>query len=134
MKILVFAHQLVVGGTPLNGIELAAGLRDVGGHDVVVLPRRARWTLFLRCKELRFIAAPQANIYPSPARMKALRAAVSVEKPDLIHVWDWFQCLDAYYAVHLPLQSSDGRHRYVHECHSDLAQVAAHHLRYAGAC
>ena len=101
MKILVFAHQLVVGGTPLNGIELAAGLRDVGGHDVVVFATPGPMEPRVRCKELRFIAAPQANIYPSPARMKALRAAVSVEKPDLIHVWDWFQCLDAYYAVHL---------------------------------
>ena len=24
------------------------------------------------------------------------------EKPDVIHSWDWWQCLDAYYSVHLP--------------------------------
>ena len=36
MKILVFLHELVVGGTILNCIELATALRDVHGHEVVL--------------------------------------------------------------------------------------------------
>ena len=36
MKILVFAYQLVMSGTVVNAIELAAALRDLHGHDVVL--------------------------------------------------------------------------------------------------
>jgi L-malate glycosyltransferase len=104
MKILVFAHHLVVGGTPVNGIDLAAGLRDWHGHDVVVFATPGPMLDHLRAKRLRFIAAPAARIHPSPARMRALRQVVRAEKPDLLHVWDWFQCLEAYYSVHLPMR------------------------------
>jgi glycosyltransferase involved in cell wall biosynthesis len=33
--------------------------------------------------------------------MRALREVVRSERPDLIHVWDWWQCIDAFYALHL---------------------------------
>jgi glycosyltransferase involved in cell wall biosynthesis len=40
-----------------------------------------------------------------------LRAMARQERPDVIHVWDWSQCLDAFYSVHLamgiPLVVSD---------------------------
>ena len=34
MKILVFAHQLEIGGTQTNAVELSAALRDLHGHEV----------------------------------------------------------------------------------------------------
>jgi glycosyltransferase involved in cell wall biosynthesis len=55
-------------------------------------------------KGLRFLPAPDARFHPSLRRMRALREAVRREGPDLIHVWDWWQCLEAYYAVHLPMR------------------------------
>ena len=58
----------------------------------------------VRQKGLRYLPAPETRIHPSPARMRALRDAVRRERPDIIHVWDWWQCLDAYYAVHLPMR------------------------------
>ena len=36
--------------------------------------------------------------------MRALRDVVRQERPALVHVWDWWQCLDAYYAVHLMMR------------------------------
>ena len=36
MKIVVFALHMVVGGSQTNAIELAAALRDLHGHDVVL--------------------------------------------------------------------------------------------------
>jgi glycosyltransferase involved in cell wall biosynthesis len=33
--------------------------------------------------------------------MRALRQIVRQERPDVIHAWDWWQCLDAYYSVHI---------------------------------
>ena len=101
MKILVFVHQLEVGGTQMNSIELAAALRDLHGHDVVLFATPGPMVKLAEEKGLRFLPAPNAHIHPSPARMRALRDVVRRERPDLLHVWDWWQCLDAYYSVHL---------------------------------
>lgn len=104
MKILVFGHHLVVGGTPLNGIELASALRDLHGHQVTLFATPGPMLDHVHAKGLDFIPAPEADTHPSPARMAALRRAVRQVKPDVLHVWDWFQCLDAYYSVHLPMR------------------------------
>jgi L-malate glycosyltransferase len=103
MKILVFAHRLEVGGTQVNAIDLAEGLRDRHGHDVVIFATPGPMTGVIRQKGLRFIPAPDARLHPSPARMRALRRVVRQERPDIIHAWDWWQCLEAYYGVHLPM-------------------------------
>lgn len=36
--------------------------------------------------------------------MRALQDAVQKERPAILHAWDWWQCLEAYYAVHLPMR------------------------------
>src|SRR2546425_11425984 len=105
MKILVFAHQLEVGGTQVNAIELAAALRDFHGHDVALFATPGPMVELVRQKRLRFLAAPEVRLHPSPARMRALRDVVRRERPDIIHVWDWWQCLDAFYAVHLLMRT-----------------------------
>lgn len=102
MKILVFAHRLEYGGTQVNAIELAATLRDRQGHDVVLFATPGPLQKLAEDKGLRCIAAPDARIHPSPARMRALHEAIRQERPDLLHVWDWWQCLDAYYSAYLP--------------------------------
>ena len=33
--------------------------------------------------------------------MRTLRDVVRRERPDLVHVWDWWQCIDAFYTLHL---------------------------------
>ena len=104
MKILVYAHRLEVGGTQLNAIELAAALRDLHGFEVVMFAQPGPMVRLIEEKSLRFLPAPDARFHPSPARMRALRDAVRREKPDLVHTWDWWQCLDAYCAVYLPMR------------------------------
>jgi glycosyltransferase involved in cell wall biosynthesis len=101
MKILVFAHAFDVGGSQVNAIDLTAALRDLHGHDVVLFATPGPMVEVAETKGLRFLPAPVVNVYPSLAMMRALREVVRREKPDLIHVWDWWQILDAYYAVHL---------------------------------
>ena len=111
MKILVFGDRLEVGGSQVNAIELTAALRDLHGHDVLYFATPGPMEALVRQKGLRFIAAPDAARHPSPARMRALRRLARAEKPDVVHAWDWWQCLDAYWAVHLamgiPLVVSD---------------------------
>ena len=102
MKILVFAHRLEVGGTQYNAIELAARLRDAHGFDPVLFATPGPMVDMVTEKRLRFVAAPDARFHPSRRRMSVLRRLVSEEKPDLIHAWDWWQCLEVFYGVHIP--------------------------------
>ena len=100
MKILIFSHQLEIGGN-LNAIELAAALRDIHGHEVVFFATPGPFSKHVEEKRLRFLPAPASTFHPSPARMRALRQVVRHERPDLLHAWEWYQCLDAYYVEHL---------------------------------
>lgn len=102
MKVLVFAHRLDVGGTQHNAIELAATLRDRHGFEAVLYAEPGPAAQLAHDRGLRVIPAPAAAVHPSPARGRGLRAATREERPDLVHVWDWPQCLDAYYSVHVP--------------------------------
>ena len=102
MKIFTFAHRLEVGGTQVNAIELAEALRDRHNYEIVFFATPGPMVEVLREKGLRFLPAPDARFHPSPARIRALRRAVQQERPDILHVWDWWQCTEAYYFVHLP--------------------------------
>ncbi len=104
MKVLVFAHRLEVGGTQTNAIELAATLRDAHGFEVVLFATPGPMVRLIEQKGLRFVPAPDAYYHPSWRRMQALRRVVRDERPALIHVWDWWQCVDAYYSVHLAMR------------------------------
>lgn len=103
MKLLVFAHRLELGGTQINAIELAAQLRDAHGFDVTLHATAGPALKHLRTKKMGYIPAPDARFHPSPARMRTLRAVVRRERPDLVHAWDWWQGLEAYAGVHLPM-------------------------------
>lgn len=105
MKVLVFGDQLVVGGSQVNAIELTAALRDFYGFEMLYFATPGPMVRLLEEKQLRYLPAPEAGIHPSPSRTKALRDIVRAERPDLIHVWDWWQCLDAFYGVHIPMRT-----------------------------
>jgi L-malate glycosyltransferase len=111
LKILVFAHRFEVGGSQVNVIDLATALRDLHGHEVVIFATPGPMVDVARARGLRFLPAPDVSTHPSLAMMSALRSVVASERPDLVHAWDWWQCLDAYYGVYLldrvPLVLSD---------------------------
>jgi glycosyltransferase involved in cell wall biosynthesis len=107
---LVFGHWLEVGGTQVNAIELSAALRDLYGHDVTYFATPGPMLDVVREHGLRFLPAPEAKVHPSPARMSELGRILRRERFDVVHAWDWWQCLDAYYvtlAVGIPLAVTD---------------------------
>lgn len=104
MKVLVYGQQLEIGGSQVNAIELSARLRDVYGHEIIYFATPGPMAKLVGEHRLRYLPAPEGCMHPSPARMKALRAVARRERPDLIHVWDWWQAVDAFYAVHLPMR------------------------------
>ncbi len=104
MKLLVFAHELEIGGTQNNAIELAEELRDRHGFEVVLHATPGPMLDVVKSKRLTFVASPDSHFHPSRTRMQRLREVVKQERPSLIHAWDWWQALEAYYAVYLPMR------------------------------
>jgi glycosyltransferase involved in cell wall biosynthesis len=95
---------LEVGGTQSNAIELAAALRDHHGVEPILFATPGPMVRLVESKGLRFQPAPDAFRHPSPRRMAALRDLVRAERPELVHAWDWWQAIEAYYSVHLPMR------------------------------
>lgn len=101
MKVLVFGHRLEVGGTQVNAIELSKYLRDVAGHQVTYLASPGPMNALIKDAGIRFRAAPEASSHPSAARMSVVDQVVRAERPDVVHIWDWPQWLDAFLGVGL---------------------------------
>ncbi len=102
MKVLVFPHHLEIGGSQTNAIELAAAARDLHSHDVVVFATPGPARGLIEQRRLRYVEAPAPRVHPSIAMLRALQRVVRDERPDVVHAWEWPQCVDAYYAVKLP--------------------------------
>lgn len=100
MKILVYPHELAIGGSQLNAIDLAAEVAG-RGHEVIVYGVPGPLTDYIAGKGLRFVAAHPLKYRPAPTRMWQLDRLVRRERIDLIHAYEWPPCLDAYYGAHL---------------------------------
>jgi hypothetical protein len=79
MKVIVFAHRLEVGGSQLNAINLAAGLRDRHGFDVILFATPGRPVRAFEERGPRYVPASDARLHPSLARMRALPTAPGLD-------------------------------------------------------
>lgn len=103
MRIVVYPHDLEIGGSQLNAIELAAAVRDAG-HDVILFGRRGALNARIDQLGLEFVEAPPQGRRPSPSTAAALRELVVERAVDVIHGYEWPPILDAV------LAASRGRH------------------------
>ena len=88
MKIIVYPHDLGIGGSQLNAIELAAAVRDLG-HDLVVFGRPGALNERIDDLGLEFVAAPEPGKRPSPTVARALRTLADARGADIIHGYEW---------------------------------------------
>lgn len=100
MKVLVYPHDLAMGGSQLNAIEIAAAVQTAG-HSVAIVGRPG--TLVRRIQELglEFIEVPQPGRRPSPTVAKFLARLVDDRGIDVIHGYEWPPTLDAVLASRL---------------------------------
>lgn len=98
MRILVYPHDLNMGGSQTNAIELAAAVSRLG-HECIVFGRRG--TLCQRIEELglEFIESPDPGRRPSPRIAKDLRRIVKERGIDVIHGYEWPPGLEAALAA-----------------------------------
>ena len=88
MRILVYPHDLNMGGSQTNAIELAAAVTRLG-HECIVFGRPG--SLCSRISELglEFVEAPEPRRRPSPAVARAIRALVAERGIDVVHGYEW---------------------------------------------
>lgn len=98
MKIILFLHELAMGGTTVNAVELATSLRDRFGHEVVIFSSPGPLLALVQQAGLRFILAPRGPMHPCLARVEVLRSALRTEHPDLLYVWESWALADAILA------------------------------------
>jgi len=100
LRVLVYPHDLTIGGSQINAIDLAAGVARAG-HEVVVYGVPGPLVSYIEERGLRFIPARKLKYRPAPSRIAQLAAIAVRERLDLIHAYEWPPCLDAYYGAGL---------------------------------
>lgn len=98
MRILVYPHDLGVGGSQLNAIDLAAAVRD-RGHEVTVFGRPGPLVTRVHELGLPFVEAPTPGRRPSPAVARAIRELVDSQGLDVVHGYEWPPALEAALAT-----------------------------------
>lgn len=98
MRVLVYPHDLGIGGSQLNAIELAAAVRDLG-HEVLVFGPRGPLERRISELSLEFLPAPEPSRRPSAGIVSALRRVVVDRRIDVVHGYEWPPILEARLAV-----------------------------------
>jgi glycosyltransferase involved in cell wall biosynthesis len=103
MKLLVAPHELTIGGSQINAIDLAAGAADAG-HDVVVYGVPGPLVDYVEERGVTFVPARRLRYRPALSRIAQLAGLARQLDLDLIHAYEWPPCLDAYYGAHVALR------------------------------
>ncbi len=88
MRILVYPHDLAVGGSQLNAIDLAAAVRD-RGHEVLVHGAPGPLVERVRDLGLEFVEAAPIGRRPTPGVVSALAALATERRIDVLHGYEW---------------------------------------------
>ena len=100
MKIAVSPHDLIIGGSVINAIDLAAEVASLG-HEVLVDARPGPLQPYIT--EEKGLRRPRSDMRHRlvPTRIWQLARLARREQLDVIHAYQWPPCLDAYYGAHL---------------------------------
>lgn len=93
MRVLVYPHDMNLGGSQLNAIEIAAAVRDKG-HEVLVFGQPGQLTARVRELGLEFVAAPEPGRRPSGVVVRNLRSLVKDRGIDVLHGYEWPPALE----------------------------------------
>lgn len=95
MKILVYPHDLSIGGSQLNAVEIAARVRDKG-NEVVIFGQPGPLNVRIDELGLEFIASSPPRRRPSRAVVHDLAHVVETRRFDVVHGYEWPPALESY--------------------------------------
>lgn len=98
MRILIYPHDLAMGGSQLNAIELAAALRD-RGHEVIIYGWCGELVDKVLELGLEFIESPRPRFRPTPGIVADLRRLVRERQIDIVHGFEWPPALECRLAT-----------------------------------
>jgi glycosyltransferase involved in cell wall biosynthesis len=98
LRILVYPHDMAMGGSQLNAIDLAAAVRDLG-HQVTVIGASGALVQRVRELELPYLAVPDWRRRPSLTVARQLRGLVRTQGFDIVHGYEWPPGLEAAASV-----------------------------------
>jgi glycosyltransferase involved in cell wall biosynthesis len=110
-RILVALHQLELGGSQLNGLDLAVAMRDRGHEVTVFAPSRGRPGPVAELVAEAGLPLELVDAGQRPARLAPLRRSVarrltevvSAGRIELVHSYEYPLSLDSFYGPHLRL-------------------------------
>jgi glycosyltransferase involved in cell wall biosynthesis len=88
LRILVYPHELAMGGSQINALELAGAVRDLG-HDVFVFATKGVLLDKVEELDLPYIEAPRSRFAVDPATIRKLSTTVRELGIDLVHAYEW---------------------------------------------
>lgn len=98
MRILVFPRDLELGGSSINAIDLAAAVRKYG-HETVIISNPGPLEERLVALDLPYeLTELPTSPRPAPKVIRALRRAVRRHGIDLIHTYEYWPCVEAFYS------------------------------------
>ncbi|GAA2418037.1 hypothetical protein GCM10010191_30820 [Actinomadura vinacea] len=98
MNILVYPHDMRIGGSQLNAIELAASMRALG-HRVAMVSEPGPLVERVRDEGIQHFALDPGRRRPAPSTVRRLRALVAARGFDIVHGYEWPPGLEAFHAV-----------------------------------
>lgn len=99
MRILVYPHELSIGGSQINAIDLAAEVAALG-HEALVYAQPGPLAEYVTSRGLRYVPAHDLRYRPAPTRIVQLARLARRERIDVMHAYEWPPALDAYYGAH----------------------------------
>lgn len=94
MKILVYPHDLAIGGSQLNAIELAAAVKNLG-HEVLIYGQPGPLVEKALELGLEFLPSPAVHRRPTPTVVTHLRRTIKERRIDIVHAYEWPPALEA---------------------------------------
>lgn len=97
MRILVYPHDMAIGGSQLNAIELASAVKGLG-HEVLVYGQKGPLVDKVRELGLEFLPSPALHRRPTPGVVAHLRRTIEERGVDIVHAYEWPPALEAVLA------------------------------------
>lgn len=97
MRIAVYPHDLEIGGSQLNAIEIAAEIRR-RGHEILVIGRPGSLVSRIAELGLEFVELPAPSKRPSRRVAHAIRDLIETRGIDIVHGFEWPPTLEAVWA------------------------------------
>ena len=99
MRVLVYPHDLELGGSSINAVDLAAAVRRYG-HETMLIARPG--PLAERARELGVDLVPMrlpARPRPWPGAVRDVRATIARFGADLVHSYEYWPCVESTLAA-----------------------------------